>query len=318
VRIFILTFVLLFNALATTSSAATPAQQEQERQSDLQILRKKLEQKARPIHGTLTFDIPVTYNNRVAYWMNHYQTKGKNWFRGWLEKSTKYMPFIQAELRQHGMPADLGYMVMIESGFDPYARSSANAVGPWQFMQATGATYGLRTNWWIDERKDFKKATLAAIRYMKDLHQEFGSWYLVAASYNMGENGLRRKVIRHRTRDFWALSKMGALPQETTDYVPKILAAILIAKSPSLYGFGNLTRMQAFQFETAYMPGGTDLNALADKLGVTRKSLRDLNSELILGYVPAQIGTHSVRVPMGSQQKVLEFLQAPRSLTLNN
>ena len=145
----------------------------------------------------LIFDLPVTYNKKVSRWVAHYQGPGNRWFRTWLQRSYKYMPFIQAELKKAGLPLDLAYMVMIESGFAPNAVSHASAVGPWQFIEATGSRYGLNKNWWLDERRDLKKSTLAAIRYIKDLHAEFGSWYLVAASYNMGENGLRRKIKKH-------------------------------------------------------------------------------------------------------------------------
>lgn len=283
---------------------------------DLKELRNQLLLKAQraPAHqGTLIFDLPVTYNRRVAFWLDYFQSRGRGWFRDWLEKSTKYMPFIQKELRQAGLPTDLAYMVMIESGFDPYARSPANAVGPWQFIQSTGTKYGLKVNWWLDERKDFRKATHAAIRYMKDLYQEFGSWYLVAASYNMGENGLRRKIEKSRTRDFWQLSKINALPQETIDYVPKILAVMLIAKAPSLYGFRDLARLDELEYETIYLPGGTDLRYLADHLGLTHKSLKDLNAELVLGYIPLQVQQHQVRIPRGAKDLVVSFVQTGRS-----
>lgn len=283
---------------------------------DLKELHNQLLNKAKqaPAHrATLIFDLPVTYNRRVAFWLDYFQNRGRNWFREWLEKSTKYMPFIQKELRQAGLPADLAYMVMIESGFDPYARSPANAVGPWQFIRPTGARYGLQVNWWLDERRDYRKATQAAIRYMKDLYQEFGSWYLVAASYNMGENGLRRRIRRAGSRDFWTLSKKNLLPQETVDYVPKILAVMLIAKAPSLYGFRDLAKMDELDYEIVYMQGGTDLRHLADHLGITHKSLKDLNAELLLGYIPLQVEKHAIRVPKGARPLVIDYVQAGKS-----
>lgn len=283
---------------------------------DLKQLRHLLLNKAKqaPSHrATLIFDIPVTYNRRVAYWLNFFQSNGRTWFREWLEKSTKYMPFIQKELRQAGLPADLAFMVMIESGFDPYARSHANAVGPWQFIGPTGRRYGLQQNWWLDERKDYRKATHAAIRYMKDLYQEFGSWYLVAASYNMGENGLRRRIRKNGTHDFWRLSKANVLPQETVDYVPKILAVMLIAKAPSLYGFRDLAKMQELDYEIVSMQGGTDLRHLADHLGITHKSLKDLNAELLLGYIPLQVEKHAIRVPRGARQMAIDYVQSGKS-----
>lgn len=256
----------------------------------------------------LIFDLPVTYNREVSKWVHFFQTKGQRWFREWLERSSRYLPFIQKELREENMPTDLAFMVMIESGFSATAVSSAQAVGPWQFIAATGNRYGLSKNWWLDERKDVEKSTKAAIRYMKDLYQEFGSWYLVAASYNMGEGGLRRKIQKHGTRDYWALIKKNALPLETQEYVPKILAAMLISKAPNLYGFRSLERREILTYDLVKVPGGTDLENLADKLGVTRKALKDLNAEVLLGYIPRQISEHTIRVPKGSKYLVTEYI----------
>lgn len=277
-----------------------------------EALRKQVIAKAQQssIHQvSLIFDIPVTFNARVSHWLTFFQGRGKTWFREWLEKATKYMPFITKELRNAGLPADLGYIVMIESGFEPNAKSVAAAVGPWQFIEPTGRRYGLKQTWWLDERRDLMKATQAATRYLRDLHAEFGSWYLVAASYNMGENGLRRKIKANGTRDFWSLAHLKALPQETTDYVPKILAAMLIAKAPGLYGFRDLSRMKPLEFDLVEAGGGTDLALLADHLGVTHKALKDMNAELLLGYIPVQVEKHTIRVPKGAAQVATNFLR---------
>lgn len=256
----------------------------------------------------LIFDLPVTYNNQVSHWVNHYQTYGQKWFRNWLERASRYVPYIQEELRKANLPTDLAYMVMIESGFSMVAKSSADAVGPWQFIEATGTRYGLSKNWWLDERRDIRKATLAAIRYIKDLHDEFKSWYLVAAAYNMGENGLRKMIKKHNTRDYWKLVQKKAIPKETQQYVPKILAAMLISKAPSLYGFRDLERMEPLEYDVISAPGGTDLDQLADVLGVTRKSLRDLNAELLLGYIPKNVRFHNIRVPKGASTIAMQSL----------
>ena len=258
--------------------------------------------------NTLIFDLPVTYNKKVSNWVSYYQTRGQKWFREWLARSSKYMPFIQAELQRANMPTDLAFMVMIESGFSSRAVSHADAVGPWQFIAPTGTRYGLRNTWWLDERRDLKKSTLAAIRYLKDLREEFGSWYLVAASYNMGENGLRRQIKKHGTKDYWTLVQKGALPVETQEYVPKILAAMLIAKAPNLYGFRGVEQMDVLDYEVVSVPGGTDLDAVADHLGVTRKALKDLNAEILLGYIPRQIDKHFIRVPKGASTMVSKYV----------
>jgi membrane-bound lytic murein transglycosylase D len=259
--------------------------------------------------SSLIFDLPVTYNKRVNYWINHFQTKGKNWFSDWLELATMYMPTIQAELKSEGLPQDLAFMVMIESGFRPNAISHADAVGPWQFIKATGQRYGLKTSWWLDERRDLIKSTRAAIRYMRDLNREFGSWYLVAASYNMGENGLRRQIKKHKTTSYWELSRLGAIPDETIDYVPKILAAMMIAKSPRLYGFRDLAQYEPLTYDVVSAPGGTELSAVATHLKVTTKSLLDLNAELVAGHVPQGIDKHMIRIPKGAMMAFSQFLQ---------
>lgn len=271
-----------------------------------------------PVHSDqLIFDLPVTYNKNVSKWVSYYQVRGQKWFREWLQRSYKFMPMIQKELRNANLPADLAYMVMIESGFSAVATSHASAVGPWQFIQPTGERYGLEKNWWLDERRDLRKSTLAAIRYLKDLHNEFGSWYLVAASYNMGENGLRRKIKKHGTKDYWTLIQLKALPVETQEYVPKILAAMLIAKAPNLYGFRDLSKMDPLDYEVVQAPGGTDLDMIADRLGITRKSLKDLNAELLLGYIPRQVSKHYIRVPRGAATLVTAYVhQKERNLAL--
>lgn len=269
----------------------------------LQLLEKK------QTHQTdhFIFDLPVTYNRKVGSWITYFQGKGKNFFRDWLGKSTKYMPLLQNELRKAGLPMDLAYMVMIESGFSSTAVSTASAVGPWQFIESTGRNYGLKKYWWLDERRDIKKSTLAAIKYLSDLRKEFGSWYLVAASYNMGENGLRKQIRRYGTNDYWQLVRLGALPQETQDYVPKILAALMIAKAPNLYGFRDIDPQYPLQYEVMWAPAGTDLEQLADYLSITRKAMKDMNSELLLGYIPRQVEGHHIRIPLGSMKIAKQF-----------
>lgn len=294
---------------ATSSAANDTATASDKADVTLRQKLKLLEKKQTNRSDHFIFDLPVTYNKKVATWISFFQTRGKNFFRNWLEKSTKYMPLLQSELRKAGLPTDLAYMVMIESGFSATAVSTASAVGPWQFIESTGRSYGLKKNWWLDERRDIKKSTQAAIRYMKDLHREFGSWYLVAASYNMGENGLRRQIRKHGTNDYWQLVKLKALPAETQDYVPKILAAMMIAKAPNLYGFRDIDAQYPLQYEVVWAPSGTDLENLADHLNITRKAIKDLNAELLLGYIPRQIDGHHIRIPLGSLGVARQFFR---------
>lgn len=257
----------------------------------------------------LIFDIPVTYNKRVRHWIKYFQTTGRNSFRIWLERSSRYLPVLQYELAKAGLPQDLVYVAMIESGFSPVALSSANALGLWQFIAPTGQRYGLKIDWWIDERRDFEKSTRAAISYMTDLYKQFNSWYLVAASYNMGENGVRRLIKKHGTNNFWELADRGALPNETTNYVPKIIAAILISKAPALYGFRDLNYHMPVSFEYTQVPGGTDLVNLSNYLGVSEKYLKELNPELIKGFVPRNINGHQIRIPKGAVMTVSQYIR---------
>lgn len=260
------------------------------------------------VSSPLIFDIPVTYNSQVSRWIKSYQTSGQSMFKRWLERSYKYFPMIKRELERNNLPKDLAYMVMIESGFAPHATSHAEAVGPWQFIEPTANRYGLQTNWWLDERRDFRKSTLAAIRYMRDLYSEFGSWYLVAASYNMGENGLRRIIQKQQTKDYWKLIQLKALPTETAEYVPKLLASMLVAKAPSLYGFRALRALEPIEYHVINAPGGSHLDELADYLGVTRQYLREINPELKVGFIPKEIPSHPIHIPKGSLKLAKQFI----------
>ena len=253
------------------------------------------------------FDIPVTYNERVSSWIKWFQTDGRKSFKTWLERSSRYVPVIEDELQRAGLPQDLVYLAMIESGFRPDAASHMGAIGLWQFIAPTAKHYGLNIGWWIDERRDFSKSTKAAIAYMKQLNGEFNSWYLVAASYNMGETGVRRLMKRHSMNNFWTLADKHALPRETTDYVPKIIAATLIAKAPALYGFRDLEYQVPWSFDTMRVPGGTDLTNLAAYLGVSGKFLMDLNPELTRGFIPREVTGHQIRVPKGASLMVSQY-----------
>ena len=262
-----------------------------------------------PNETPLIFDIPVTYNDKVRNWIRFFQSEGRSTYKSWLQRSSRFLPIVQSELASAGLPQDLAYVAMIESGFMPGASSHAGAKGMWQFIPPTAKRYGLKIDWWIDERKDFHKATQAAIQYMNDLYRQFNSWYLVAASYNMGENGVRRLIERHQTNNFWELAARGVLPQETTDYVPKIIAAMLIAKAPGLYGFRDLDFQLPLGFESMVVPGGTDIINLAAFLGVSERYMKDLNPELTKGFVPSTVRSHKIRVPKGSGLAVSQFVR---------
>lgn len=184
-----------------------------------------------------SFDYPVTLNSRVEFWVNYFTGRGRPHFEKYLERSEYFIPYIRPILKQAGLPEDLVYLAMIESGFNNHAKSHAKAVGPWQFISATGKRYGLMVNWWVDERRDTRKSTLAAVEYLRELYSMFNSWELAAAAYNAGESKIARGIRRYGTRDFWALARHRFLRQETRDYVPKIMAAAIVAKNRTQFGF---------------------------------------------------------------------------------
>ncbi len=183
------------------------------------------------------FDYPVTINTRVEYWIDYFTGRGRKHFIKYLERSELFIPYIKPLLRQNGLPEDLVYLAMIESGFNNHARSHAKAVGPWQFISATGKRYGLMVNWWVDERRDTHKSTLAAVGYLRDLYGMFQSWELAAAAYNSGEAKIARAIRRFGTKDFWTIARHRFLRPETRDYVPKIIAAAIVAKNRTQFGF---------------------------------------------------------------------------------
>ncbi len=183
------------------------------------------------------FDIPLVMNNSVENNLEYFKTRGRDKFQLWLNRSARYLPAMKDIFKEKNLPEDLVYVALIESGFNPYAVSWARAVGAWQFMPGTGKLYGLKINWWIDERKDPIKSTNAAAELLKDLHGHFGSWPLALASYNAGAGKVQRAVLRTRSDDFWDLRASRFIKPETKNYIPKFMAATIIAKNPEAYGF---------------------------------------------------------------------------------
>ena len=255
------------------------------------------------------FDLPITYNSKVKSWIQYYQGNGQRDFRRWLERSSKYIPRITPTLEAMGLPKDLVYLAMIESGFSPNAESTAAAVGYWQFIKPTATRYGLTVNWWLDERRDIVKSTIAAASYLNDLHKMFNSWYLAAAAYNMGEGRVKNLVKKYRTKNYWILSKTKEFPRETADYIPKLIAAMLISKTPALYGFTNVKGEQGPEFVHFEIPGGTDLENLAYYVGTDRKALKKLNPELTKGFVPQFVKSHRIRIPRATLAKAHEYVR---------
>jgi len=215
-------------------------------------------------------DIPLTVNSKVEGFIDFFQTSGRSGFAKWLSRSERYLPMMKEVLRKNSLPEDLVYLAMIESGFSPRAYSRASAVGPWQFVAGTGKRYSLRIDEWIDERRDPLKSTIAAAMYLKDLYGLFNNdWYLAAAGYNAGENKILRAIDRYNSTDFWDIAEGSYLKRETKNYVPKLLAAAIIAKEPAKYGFADVAYLPPLEFDTVVIESRTDLDLVADLIGVS-------------------------------------------------
>ena len=231
----------------------------------------------------------------------------KSHFSQWLARSSRYIGMMKDIFRENYMPEDLVFLALIESGFNPKAYSWANASGPWQFIRGTGKKYGLKIDWWVDERRDPVKSTKAAAAYLKDLHGMFGSWPLAMASYNAGEGNVARAVNRNRTLDFWELTKTRSLPSETKDYVPKFIAARAIAQNPGQFGFGDLSYEPPFEFDEVVVDSPTNLNVVAQCTEVNVDVIKELNPELMRGCTPPnRPDGYTLRIPKGRKDEFMK------------
>lgn len=254
-----------------------------------------------------SWDLPVEKNERVDFWIDFLQTKRHDDTREWVERLGYYGPMIQEKLRERGMPEDLVFLAMAESGLDPTAYSRADASGMWQFIAETGRRYGLEVSRYVDERNDPVKSTDAALDYLQELYDHFGSWYLAAAAYNTGENRVDR-ILRQRaggrTGDeslYWQIGRF--LPRETRDYVPIMLAVGHIGKDPERYGFEDIRYQEPMRFERARVAPGTRLAAVARAAGVDTEEIQRLNPHLVRGQTPPD-RAWDVRVPPGTADAV--------------
>lgn len=273
--------------------------QASDQRSESEVLADKLARK--------TF--PLVQNEFVDQWINYFTGRGRRHFEVYLSRSTRYISMMKKTLKEDGLPEDLIYLAMIESGFNTKARSRAKAVGPWQFIKGTGQRYGMEVDYWVDERRDFIKSTHAAAQYLKELHQIFGTWYLAAASYNAGEGRVLNAVRRSKTRDFWELARVKAnFRSETRNYVPKMIAAALISKSPEKYGFNEIAYEKPLVWDLVKVPGGVSLRSVAKANNLDIEELKLLNPELVRAITPASEKTYEVRVPSGTAEKVLANL----------
>jgi membrane-bound lytic murein transglycosylase D len=254
--------------------------------------------------ATESLDLPIELNEPVLSCIDLYQGRLRDWFEAALSRGHKYLPHIRQVFKEEGIPQDLAYVALVESAFKPTAYSRAKARGVWQFIGATGKRYGLQQDWWVDERSDPEKATRAAARYLKALHDLFGDWNLALAGYNAGEMKIVRGLRRYNAKDFWELRQTRAIRPETKNYVPLIHAAIVLAKSPERYGL-RITPDAPPDFERVAIEGAYDLRVIAECAGEPVEGIRSLNPELRRLATPAD-RTFALRVPAGRAQQVSE------------
>ncbi len=257
-----------------------------------------------------SLSLPPELKDEVDEWMRRYTTDQRPIFRRYLEREGLYSEMIRESLQRRGMPRELLYLAAIESGFSPRARSRVAATGMWQFMGPTAEAFGLRIDAYVDERRDPVRATEAALDYLSHLHDRFGSWYLAAAAYNAGPSRVAQMVKIHagdiqEPEDlYWEV--VDHLPLETRVYVPKMLAAVLLAQAAEDYGF-QVKRSQPVRFERVWVPGGTTLRTIAEAVGVPLGEIRDLNPHLLRGVTPPG-EPFGIRVPLGASSTVVASL----------
>ncbi|GJL50522.1 MAG: hypothetical protein NPIRA01_17490 [Nitrospirales bacterium] len=241
--------------------------------------------------------MPLEINRPVKRILDYYQYDIHNRFQQYLDRFEKYKNLVQRVFREVGLPTELGYLSLVESGFNPRALSRARASGPWQFMKPTGITYGLNVTWYVDERRDPVKSTVAAAHHLKDLFDQYQSWPLALAAYNAGGPKISQAIRKSGSRDFWEIRETEYIMQETKDYVPSFIAAVLIASNPTRYGF-KVNTTSPYTYDEVLVHKRAHLKAVADTTGISFKKLKELNPELLQNIVPIVEVGYSLKVPL--------------------
>jgi membrane-bound lytic murein transglycosylase D len=243
--------------------------------------------------------IPLVINDAVAKNLRYFQEGITDRFQSYLDRFHHYKEIVEPIFREFGLPTELMYLSLVESGFNPKAFSRARASGPWQFMKATGRMYKLNVSWYVDERRDPIKSTVAAAHHLRDLYDRFGSWPLALAAYNAGSGKISRAIRKTGSRDFWKIRRTWYIRRETKDYVPRFIAATLIAKNPTAYGF-QAPEGDRHEFEEVLIGKPVQLAAITKQTGISLEELKRLNPELRRNIIPRSKGPgYHLKVPVG-------------------
>lgn len=249
-------------------------------------------------------DFPLSEHPRVDSLYQYYTGKGSKTFASWLQRAGRYIPMIQQIFEEEGLPLDLAYLAMIESGFNVRAYSWAHAAGPWQFIESTAKLYGMKNDWWLDERCDIEKATHAAAQHLKYLHDRFdGDWYLAVAAYNAGGGKVRQAIKKAGSRDFWKLTEDKVLQEETKNYLPKLLATLKVVQDLDAAGFADLEVDEPLDYETVSIPSSTDLDLVARFCDVDYATIKTLNPALKRWSTPPGAKDYQLKIPSGSAEQ---------------
>ena len=253
------------------------------------------------------YNVPIVMDPSVQAHIRYFNTAIHDRFGQWLLRLSRYRPLVETIFTEFHLPSDLVYLSLVESGFNPYAYSRAKATGPWQFMKGTAKVYGLRVDNYVDERRDPIKSTVAAARYLRDLYDLFGAWPLAMAAYNAGEGKVMRALHKARAESFSEISKTRLIRRETKEYVPRFMAATIIARNPDRYGFSQ-EAAEPHQFDEVIITRPVHFRAIANATGIPYEELRLFNPELRRDATPPGDESYHLKVPVGTKAKVEQLL----------
>lgn len=276
--------------------------------------KKGEEEASKEDSSSLVSLFPSVLHEKVKDFINYFQNKADSFFSKALARSQAYEEMMKKIFREKNLPEELFYLALIESGFNPFAVSRKQAGGIWQFVSKTAKRFGLRVDKWVDERRDPEKSTYAAAEYLKQLYEMFNCWELAAAGYNAGEGKILKAIKKTKSQNFWEIAQYRYLKPETKKYVPKFLAAMLIAKEPEKYGFSNIPHLPPLNYEKIIVPPATSLAWIAKVSEADLAELRALNPSLKLDKTPPQ-GEFEIKLPLGKKEVFERNIAAHQRLT---